>query len=168
MPDSVAEHLAALGVTVPQARDFVLAHLDNPHFIAEVATGNGITHDELAQIVGGEVTGLEVAAFFAQHDIDTSELEEVEATDTLDDATALKLAELGVTREEVRSFLFAKFDELHAVVDLARENGVDGQMIADIMGHGAIGQQVAAIVRGAIEEEPAPEAMLVGQPSPQE
>jgi hypothetical protein len=72
MKQSTADHLASLGVTVHEARAFIAAHLDNPHKIANAADQHGITDEMLAQIVGGEITGLEVAAFFSAHGMERS------------------------------------------------------------------------------------------------
>jgi hypothetical protein len=72
MPSSTAEHLASLGVTVHEAREFIVAHLDNPHKIAAAADEHGITDEMLAQIMGGEITGRDVAAFFSAHGMERS------------------------------------------------------------------------------------------------
>lgn len=72
MPASTAEHLASLGVTVHDAREFIVAHLDKPHKIKAAADQHGITDEMLAQIMGGEITGLQVAAFFSAHGMERS------------------------------------------------------------------------------------------------
>lgn len=154
VPSSVSDRLAELGLTPHEARVFVLTHLDHPGMLAGRAFEYGITLEMLAEIVGGSVTGLEVAQFFAAHDIGAAVLEPVPEGDELEAETAAALSGLGVTREQVRELVFAKLDELHVLTDLAAQHGVTGDMIADIMGSGAVGQAVAALVRGEMEETP--------------
>ena len=75
MPVSTAEHLASLGVTIGQARTYVLAHAEHDlEGILELAHSHGITNSMLAEIVGGDITGLEVAQYFAAHGLDSSRL----------------------------------------------------------------------------------------------
>jgi len=159
---TAADKLAELGITSPQAREFVLSNLDHPGTIAGMAFSHGITLEMLAEIVGGDVTGLQIADHFAQRDIGVDELEELPEGDTLEVSTAELLDDLGATRDQVRDFIFAKLDELHLIVDAAREHGVSGEAISDIMGGGAVGQQIATMVRGQMEET---ETVLVGVPT---
>lgn len=143
--------MAQFGVSIAEAREFVLSNLDHPGMLAGMAFQHGITLDILAQIVGGGLTGLEIAQFFAAHDISAASLEVLPMGDALDASTAGHLAAMGVSREEVRDFIFTKLDELHALVDVAHEHGVSGEMVADIMGGGQIGQAIAQMVRSAME-----------------
>jgi hypothetical protein len=66
-------------VTVKDARDFVMSHLDDLGVVAAAAHQHGITADMLAQIVGGDITGLQVAAIMAAHGIEMSGHEEIPA-----------------------------------------------------------------------------------------
>ncbi|HSH89257.1 MAG TPA: hypothetical protein VK996_04690 [Ramlibacter sp.] len=79
MSPTAAEHLAALGVTVEQARGYVMAHAGHDlEGILEVAHSHGITNSMLAEIVGGDITGLEVAQYFAAHGLDSGKLDHPE------------------------------------------------------------------------------------------
>jgi hypothetical protein len=79
MPPSTAEHLASLGVTVKDAREFVMSHLSDLGVVLGAARDHGITNEMLAQIVGGEITGLQVAQFFSAHGFDSSVLDQLPA-----------------------------------------------------------------------------------------
>jgi hypothetical protein len=71
---STALHLANLGISMEQARGYVLAHAQDLSGILEQAVQHGITHEMLADIVGGGLTGLDIANHFAAHGIDSSRL----------------------------------------------------------------------------------------------
>ncbi|MCO4757848.1 MAG: hypothetical protein KC477_07485 [Oceanospirillaceae bacterium] len=71
---STESHLAQLGVTIEQARNFIIANVQNPSVIFNVAKQHGITNQMLAEIYGG-VTAETVQAFFDTKGIDSSELD---------------------------------------------------------------------------------------------
>ncbi|MDH4395151.1 MAG: hypothetical protein QE278_05710 [Limnobacter sp.] len=71
-----AEHLAKFGVTVAQAKEFILANLNNPQEIFNVAKQFGVTNAFLAEIYGG-VTTQEVISFFDSVRIDSRSLDPV-------------------------------------------------------------------------------------------
>jgi hypothetical protein len=79
MPQSTVEHLASLGVTVKDAREFVMSHLDDIGVVFNAAHEHGITNEMLAQIVGGEITGLQVAEFMSAHGFDSNVLDQLPA-----------------------------------------------------------------------------------------
>lgn len=60
---SAAQHLAQYGVSVGEARDFILSHLSSPGVIYQTALQFGVTATMLAEIYGS-VTANDVVAFF--------------------------------------------------------------------------------------------------------
>lgn len=72
---SAAIYLGELGITVPQAREFIFAHLGDPATIFNAAYQYGLTNDMLAEIVGGGVGPGDVRNWFAGQGIDASVLD---------------------------------------------------------------------------------------------
>ncbi len=75
---SAATHLAQYGVSVTQARDFIVANLQSPQTIYSVAKQYGVTNQMLAEIYGG-VSAADVRGFFTNLGFDASALEPVAA-----------------------------------------------------------------------------------------
>ena len=75
---SAAAHLAQYGVSVAQARSFVMANLQSPQTIYSVAREFGITNQMLAEIYGG-VSAADVRGFFTSKGFDASALDLVPA-----------------------------------------------------------------------------------------
>lgn len=64
---TAASHLATLGVTLQQARDFVVHNIGSPKVIFDVATTFKITSGMLAEIIAGDIpgiTGAQIESFF--------------------------------------------------------------------------------------------------------
>ncbi|MBB1486744.1 M10 family metallopeptidase [Oceanospirillum sediminis] len=72
---STAEHLAQLGVTIEQARDFIISNVSQPSVIYNISVQNNITAQMLAEIYGGVTEG-DVVAFFNISGLDGSALTE--------------------------------------------------------------------------------------------
>lgn len=76
---TAAELLAQYGVTVEQARAFVLSNLDNPGLIFETAVQFGVTSSMLAEIVAPVVPGVTaeaVESFFSSRGFPAEQLRE--------------------------------------------------------------------------------------------
>ena len=71
---STSSYLANFGVTIEQAREYVLAHLSNPNAIVATARQYGITNDMLGEIAGG-YSAADVRGYLAGFGIDASGLE---------------------------------------------------------------------------------------------
>jgi outer membrane protein assembly factor BamB len=81
---NTSSHLASLGVTLQQAREFVLHNLGNPKLIFDVAMSNKISSSMLAEIVANDVPGITgslVEAFFSQAGLPGNSLREFAASD---------------------------------------------------------------------------------------
>lgn len=78
---NAAEHLAKFGVTVAQAKEFILANINRPQEIFNVAKQFGVTNAYLAEIYGG-VTTQDVIAFFDSVKIDSRSLDSGTSTGT--------------------------------------------------------------------------------------
>ena len=68
-------HLAALGVSMEQARSFLLQNITHPQNIIDVCDRYGVTNEMIAEIYGG-VTGELVRGYFAAQGIDSSLLDD--------------------------------------------------------------------------------------------
>lgn len=73
---SAETYLAQFGVTVAQAREFILSNVNNPGTIFSVADQFGVTTDMLAEIVGGGFTGDDVSAWFSARGFDANQLDD--------------------------------------------------------------------------------------------
>ncbi|WP_293266269.1 hypothetical protein [Neptunomonas sp.] len=71
---STAEHLAQYGVTLEQAKDFILSNIAAPNVIYETSLQFGVTAAMLAEIYGG-VTKEEVVGFFDAQGLNGSALD---------------------------------------------------------------------------------------------
>lgn len=71
---SAVQHLAQFGVSLADANAFVLANLEQPAVIFNVARDYGVTNAMLGEIAGG-FTAAEVTAFFQSKGIDSSGLD---------------------------------------------------------------------------------------------
>lgn len=71
---STSSYLANFGVTIEQAREYVLAHLNDPHAIVATARQYGITSEMLGEIAGG-YSAAEVRGYLAGFHIDAAPLE---------------------------------------------------------------------------------------------
>lgn len=74
-------HLQQYGITIAQAKKFILDNVNKPSNIYSVAKQFGVTNDMLAEIVGG-VTAGDVKGWFAVRGFDASLLEGGAATGT--------------------------------------------------------------------------------------
>ncbi len=68
------QHLAQFGVTVDQAREFILNNLDNLSYLLSVCQQFGVTNSMLAEIYGG-VTSADVINYFSANGLDSSLLD---------------------------------------------------------------------------------------------
>lgn len=66
-------HLASLGVTVQQARDFIFSHADEPQVIFNVAFEHNVTTSMLSEITGFSTN--DISAYFAFFGLDTLQLD---------------------------------------------------------------------------------------------
>jgi len=66
-------HLALLGVTIQQARDFIFSHVDEPEIIFNVASENNVTTSMLSEIVGFPTS--DISAYFTSFGLDAAELD---------------------------------------------------------------------------------------------
>ena len=80
---STSEHLAQLGVTIEQAREFIINHVNQPSVIYAVSVQNAITANMLAEIYGG-VTESDVINFFNTSGFDGSALTDNDDTPSVD------------------------------------------------------------------------------------
>lgn len=71
---SAQSHLASYGISVSQARDFIVTSLDNLPGLLSVCEVYGVTNAMLAEIYGG-VSESDVIAFFAASGLDSGILE---------------------------------------------------------------------------------------------
>ncbi|MCO4759058.1 MAG: hypothetical protein KC477_13635 [Oceanospirillaceae bacterium] len=70
-------HLAQFGVSMGQARDYLLGNLDNLFGIHDTCSRFGVTNDMLAEILANDfsgLTGTQVANYFAVNGIDSNNL----------------------------------------------------------------------------------------------
>ncbi|WP_372835442.1 hypothetical protein [Pontibacterium sp.] len=104
---SASTHLAQFGVTVEQARSFILNNIASPSVIFDTASNYGVTNEMLAEIYGG-VTRDDVVGFFNSVGIDSSILDSVTPPDT-DSITLLS-------------------DDLNALYDLVTLNNYTGEL----------------------------------------
>lgn len=84
---STSEHLAQLGVTLAEARDFILQNVQQPSVIYNISVQNQITAQMLAEIYGG-VTADDVVAFFNASGLDGDALTDSD-TDNTDELESL-------------------------------------------------------------------------------
>ncbi|SET60794.1 hypothetical protein SAMN05216326_1435 [Nitrosomonas marina] len=69
---SVQTHLATYGVTVQQARDFILSHVDQPATVFNAAKQFGVTKQMLSEITGFSTDA--ISSFFASFGMNTDAL----------------------------------------------------------------------------------------------
>lgn len=74
------EHLAQYGVSMEQARAFIISNLDNLQHILDVCNQFGVTNQMLAEIYGG-VTADDVEAYFSSNGLDSSTLDQSDTPD---------------------------------------------------------------------------------------
>ena len=75
---TAAELLAQYGVTVEEAREWIMAHIDSPETIYSTAQSFGVTSEHLAELVDPYFPGVtagEVEAWFSSQGFDGSALE---------------------------------------------------------------------------------------------
>lgn len=82
---TASEHLSQYGVTVEQARSFILGNLNNLPNIINVCSQFGVTNEMLAEIYGGGITANTVIAYFNANSVDSTVLDT--STDNTDDST---------------------------------------------------------------------------------
>ncbi|WP_143057351.1 hypothetical protein [Nitrosomonas sp. Nm51] len=78
-PSSAQIHLATYGVTIQQARDFILSHVDQPATIFNAAKQFGVTTQMLSEITGFSTDVID--SFFASFGMNTDALNGVIAPD---------------------------------------------------------------------------------------
>lgn len=71
---STQSYLAQFGVTMQQARDFIVNNINNPGTIFQVCKNAGITNSMIAEIVGG-VTAVQVQQFFNDRGLQANQLD---------------------------------------------------------------------------------------------
>lgn len=67
-------HLDQYGVSMEEARNFIIAHLDNLQHILDVSLEYGVTNSMLAEIYGG-VSSVDVVDYFTTHELDSTVLD---------------------------------------------------------------------------------------------
>lgn len=72
---NAAQHLAQYGVSVADARAFVMSNLGNLQNIFNVAHEYGVTNAMLAEIVGDGYTAADVKGYFSAHGINSAALD---------------------------------------------------------------------------------------------
>lgn len=80
---NASDFLAGYGISVDQAREWIMSNLDNPQTIYDVAVSLGVTSSMLAEIVAPVVPGVDAAlveSFFSSYGLDGSALEETYTT----------------------------------------------------------------------------------------
>lgn len=127
---SAQQLLAGYGVSMQDAYDFVIAHLNQPQTIIGVAVQFGITNDMLAEIVNTHmsgVTGVEVKSFFAGFGIDSSALDSpniVPTTPIIPNPTQQRI-DLDINKM-YSAFVDAGSGAFHYVIDLSKVVGAHG------------------------------------------
>jgi hypothetical protein len=71
---SASTYLGNLGISVQDARTFIMSHLDNPSLIFNTATQYGVTNEMLGEIVGG-YSADQVESFFNSHGFNGDQLD---------------------------------------------------------------------------------------------
>lgn len=69
---SAESHLASLGITIQQANDFILSHIDEPLNIFNTAKQFNVTTSMLSEITGFSIN--DIREYFASFGLDTTEL----------------------------------------------------------------------------------------------
>ncbi|WP_425640974.1 hypothetical protein ACPUEK_12695 [Marinomonas gallaica] len=83
---STEQHLLNFGISMAEAKDFLLQNLDRPGFIFSTAESFGITNEMLGDIYGG-ASQSDVVDFFQTQGIDSTVLES-NAEDTISNSTS--------------------------------------------------------------------------------
>lgn len=76
-------HLASLGVTMQEARDFIFANVKNPGLIFSIAYANDVTTAMLSEITGYSTS--DISAYFASYGVDATDLDSVDGDIDLPD-----------------------------------------------------------------------------------
>lgn len=134
---SAQTHLASLGVTMAQAKEFILANVSTPVNIYNVAKQFGVTNDMLAEIYGG-VTAADVKAFFVAHGFNAALLDGTGSIPTISTSMSgltAKLSSMGLLAFSDKVMAAwrdagADFDMDH-VVEKAAEN-LGGKSVSEV------------------------------------
>jgi hypothetical protein len=117
---TAGEHLAKYGVSVAQAREFIVANLNSPTVIYNTAKQYGVTNQMLAEIYGG-VTANDVRSFFNQLGFAAADLDGASATVAPTSATAATPAPAPTTSTTTDN---AHSNMLRKIVSFNEETGI--------------------------------------------
>ena len=112
---TVQNYLADLGISVEEAKSFIMENLDDVEKIHNVAKEFGVNNDMLAQVLQDQIPGLTkstVEDFFSQHGIDASDLDENPLTS---------------------DFIMKHMDNIKFIHDVAKEYGVTSDELAQTL-----------------------------------
>lgn len=113
---SAETYLASRGITLQQARDFIMANLANPGLIFEVADEYGVTVTMLAEIVGHAEA--DVLAYFTAQGYSPVSLD----------------LPPGVTVPDARQFVMDNLDDPAHVFNVVRSYGLSTTSVAWLVG----------------------------------
>lgn len=117
-----ASHLAALGVTIDAAYDFLADNVNRPDKIAETAMAHELTLAMLAEIIGYEADSLD--AYFAEAGINWPK----------PSAAQQHLEARGISLTDAQAFVTAHLDSPNVIYQTVTANDVNADMLANIVG----------------------------------
>ena len=121
-----------LQITLNDALQWVVEHLDNPQAIYDICLDNGISNDMLAEIVqphfsGSRLTGADVDAWFKSQGVgDSAEKPKNPTEDFLQQ-------KFQITSNDALQWVIQHLDNPQAIYDVSASAGINSQMLAEIM-----------------------------------
>ncbi len=121
-----------LQITLNDALQWVVEHLDNPQAIYDICLDNGIRNDMLAEIVqphfsGSRLTGADVDAWFKSQGVgDSAEKPKNPTEDFLQQ-------KFQITSNDALQWVIQHLDNPQAIYDVSASAGINSQMLAEIM-----------------------------------
>ena len=119
-------------ITLNDAQQWVIQHLDKPQEIYDICTGNGITSNMLAEIVQSHfscsrLTGADVDAWFKSQGVGNSAEKPKNPTE---DFLQQKFQ---ITSNDALQWVIQHLDNPQAIYDVCANAGLNSQMLADIV-----------------------------------
>ena len=119
-------------ITLNDAQQWVIQHLDKPQAIYDICTGNGISSNMLAEIVqshfsGSRLTGADVDAWFKSQGVGNSADKPKNPTE---DFLQQKFQ---ITANDALQWVIQHLDNPQAIYDVCANAGLNSQMLADIV-----------------------------------
>ena len=119
-------------ITLNDAQQWVIQHLDKPQEIYDICTGNGISSNMLAEIVqshfsGSRLTGADVDAWFKSQGVGNSAEKPKNPTE---DFLQQKFQ---ITSNDALQWVIQHLDNPQAIYDVCANAGLNSQMLADIV-----------------------------------